>query len=94
MLRSFDLLSFLITSCCPLLTPSRLLETAVCLALQLYLNGICDTSHCYRTKPANSYRNSQQDATMYQNFFIIPCLHKAQHVSGDTPPIIGSSKLH
>jgi hypothetical protein len=35
----------------------------------------------------------QQDATMYQNF-IIPCLYEAQHVSGDTPPIIRSLKLH
>jgi hypothetical protein len=30
---------------------------------------------------------------MYQNF-IIPCLYEAQHVSGDTPPIIRSLKLH
>jgi hypothetical protein len=30
---------------------------------------------------------------MYQNF-IIPYLYEAQHVSGDTPPIIGSLKLH
>ena len=30
---------------------------------------------------------------MYQNF-IIPYLYKAQHVSGDTPPIIRSLKLH
>jgi hypothetical protein len=30
---------------------------------------------------------------MYQNF-IIPHLHKAQRVSGDTPPIIRSLKLH
>jgi uncharacterized protein YqjF (DUF2071 family) len=30
---------------------------------------------------------------MYQNF-IIPYLYKAQHVSGDTPPIIMSLKLH
>jgi len=29
---------------------------------------------------------------MYQNF-IIPCLYEAQHVSGDTPPIIRSLKL-
>ena len=35
----------------------------------------------------------QQDATMYQNV-ITPYLHEAQHVSGDTPPIIGSLKLH
>jgi len=35
----------------------------------------------------------QQDATMYQNF-IIPHLCEAQHVSGDTPPIIRSLKLH
>jgi len=30
---------------------------------------------------------------MYQNF-IIPYLYKAQHVSGGTPPIIRSLKLH
>jgi len=30
---------------------------------------------------------------MYQNF-IIPYLHETQHVSGDTPPIIRSLKLH
>jgi hypothetical protein len=26
--------------------------------------------------------------------FIIPCLHEAQHISGNTPPIIRSLKLH
>jgi len=35
----------------------------------------------------------QQDAIMYQNF-IIPYLYEAQHVSGDTPPVIRSLKLH
>jgi hypothetical protein len=35
----------------------------------------------------------QQDATIHQNF-IIPYLSEAQHVSGDTLPIIGSLKLH
>jgi len=30
---------------------------------------------------------------MYQNF-IIPHLYEAQHVSGETPPIIRSLKLH
>jgi len=30
---------------------------------------------------------------MYQNV-IIPYLYEAQRVSGDTPPIIGSLKLH
>jgi len=35
----------------------------------------------------------QQDATMCQNF-VIPYLYEAQHVSGDTPPIIRSLKLH
>jgi len=29
---------------------------------------------------------------VYQNF--IPCLYEAQHVSGDTSPIIRSLKLH
>jgi len=36
----------------------------------------------------------QKDATVYQNVFIIPYLHEAQHVSGYTPPIIRSLKLH
>jgi len=35
----------------------------------------------------------QQDAKIYQNF-IIPYLYEAQHVSGDTPLIIRSLKLH
>jgi len=35
----------------------------------------------------------QQDAAMYQNF-IIPYLYETQHVSGDTPTIIRSLKLH
>jgi len=39
------------------------------------------------------HKETQQDATMYQNF-IIPNLYEAQHVSGDTPPIIRSPKLH
>jgi len=35
----------------------------------------------------------QQDAIKYQHF-IIPYLYEAQHVSGDTPPIIKTLKLH
>jgi hypothetical protein len=35
----------------------------------------------------------QQDATMYKNF-ITPYLYEAQLVSGDTPPVIRSLKLH
>jgi len=35
----------------------------------------------------------QQDATLYKNF-IITYLYEAQHVSGDTPPIIRRLKLH
>jgi hypothetical protein len=34
-----------------------------------------------------------KNAIMYQNF-IIPYLYKVQHVSGDTPVIIKSLKLH
>ena len=34
----------------------------------------------------------QQDATVYQNF--ISHLYEAQHISGDTPPIIRRPKLH
>jgi hypothetical protein len=39
------------------------------------------------------HKKIKQDATMYQNF-IIPYLYEAQRVSGDTPPIIRSLKLH
>jgi hypothetical protein len=35
----------------------------------------------------------QQDATTYQNV-IIPYLYEAQHISGDTPSIFRSLKLH
>jgi len=35
----------------------------------------------------------QQNETVYQNF-IIPYLYEAQHVSGDTLPIIRSLELH
>ena len=40
----------------------------------------------------NSHRKSQQGATVYKNF--ISYLYEAQHVLGDTPPIIRSLKLH
>jgi len=40
----------------------------------------------------NTWRKIQQDTTMYQNFIHYLC--EAQHVSGDTPPIIRSLKLH
>jgi hypothetical protein len=44
---------------------------------------------------ANPYRNSQQDATVYQfHVFHVSMLYEAQHVFSDTPPIIRSSKLH
>ena len=42
---------------------------------------------------ARFIKKIQQDAKMYQNF-IIPYLSGAQHVSGDTPPIIRSLKPH
>jgi hypothetical protein len=35
----------------------------------------------------------QQGATMYQNF-IIKYLYEAQHVSGDTPPIIRGLEMN
>jgi hypothetical protein len=40
-----------------------------------------------------SWSKIQQDAIMYQNS-TISYLYEAQHVSGDTPPIIRSLKLH
>ena len=42
---------------------------------------------------ARFIKKIQQDATIHQNF-IIPYLSEAQHVLGDTPPIIRSLKLH
>jgi len=42
-----------------------------------------------RASKYNSYRKIQQDATVDQNFIIL-YLFEAQHVSGDTPPIIRS----
>jgi len=39
------------------------------------------------------HKKIQQDAITYQTF-IIPYLYEAQHVSGNTPPIIRSLKLH
>jgi len=38
------------------------------------------------------HKKIQQDAKIYQSF-IIPYLYEAQHVSGDTPPIIRNIKL-
>jgi len=40
-----------------------------------------------------SFKKIQQDATMYQHFIIL-YLYEAQHVSGDTPSIIRTLKLH
>jgi hypothetical protein len=40
-----------------------------------------------------SYRKTQQDATGISKF-IISYLDEAQHISGDTPSIIRSLKLH
>ena len=39
-------------------------------------------------------RKTQQDATACQNFLLFLILSESQHVSGDTPPIIMSLKLH
>ena len=41
----------------------------------------------------NSQRKFQHDVKMYQNFITL-YLYEAQHVLGDTPPIIRSLKLH
>jgi len=49
---------------------------------------------CGSVRHSTMYKEKmQQDATIYQNF-IIPYLYEAQHVSGDTLPIIRSLKLH
>jgi len=49
--------------------------------------GCCRTSY-----GGNFHKKIQEDTTVYQNF--ISYLYEAQHVSGDTPPIIKSLKLH
>jgi hypothetical protein len=51
------------------------------------IKTIKNPTHKYIT-----YIKIQQDATVYQNF--ISNLYETQHVSGDTPPIIRSLKLH
>jgi len=62
-------------------------------------SGFKGLSSCYELDVRGSVHHSaihkkiQQDATVYQNF-IIPYLYDAQHVAGDTPPIIRSLKLH
>ena len=56
---------------------------------QIFLNtGFTATTARYTYK---SYRNNQQDATVYQNL-LFQCLSIAQHVSSDTPLIIRGSK--
>jgi hypothetical protein len=45
------------------------------------------------SKIGNSQRKIRQDVTVY-HYLIIPYLYEAQNVSGDTPPIIRSLKLH
>jgi hypothetical protein len=54
--------------------------------LQRNVRGSVHHSAIHKEKP-------QQDATVYQNVIIL-YLYEAQHVSGDTPPIIRSLKLH
>jgi hypothetical protein len=49
--------------------------------------------HCSVTFFNDSYTKIQQDATLYQHL-LFHILNEAQHVSGDTPPIIRSLKLH
>jgi hypothetical protein len=52
-----------------------------------------NSEFCEMWNFVNSQRKTQQDATVYQNF-IIPYLYEAQHVSGDTLPIIRNLRLH
>jgi hypothetical protein len=40
------------------------------------------------------YKEKSNKMQQYVKMFIIPYLYKVQHVSGDTPPIIRSRKLH
>jgi len=72
-------------SCVPLVVcQMTIVYTKLCFQLDVSVSMHHSTIH---------KENIQQDATMYQNF-IIPYLYDAQHVSGDTPPIIRSLKLH
>jgi len=53
-----------------------------------YIFDVCGSVHHSTIRTENPARY-----TVYQNF-IFPYLYEAQHVSGDTPPIIRSLKLH
>jgi len=48
---------------------------------------------CLPVENGQQFCKFSQNATRYKNV-IIPYLYKAQHVSGDTPPIIRRLKVH
>jgi hypothetical protein len=52
-------------------------------------NDVCGSVHHSTIRKEKSNKIQQ-----YIKIFIIPYLYEAQHVSGDTPPIIRSLKLH
>jgi hypothetical protein len=49
-------------------------------------------AYCYLIEIQFLRWKAQQDATVYQNLLLL-IWSEAQHVSGDTPPIISSLKL-
>jgi hypothetical protein len=57
-----------------------------------FLVSFTASSRCNYNEGKTIHIGNPQDATVYQNF--ISYLYEAQHVSGDTPPIIRSLKLH
>ena len=66
------------------------------LYLKIYFNLFgfvvsCRTSDVNTSTSCESHRKNQQDATVQKNL-LFQCLLIARHVSGDTPPIIRSSK--
>jgi hypothetical protein len=50
---------------------------------------VCESMHHSTIHKENPTRCNN-----VSKFFIIPCVYEAQHVSGDTPPIVRSLKLH
>jgi hypothetical protein len=65
-------------------------QKRLCIHIPLYFFFV---DFCDIRTHRHSQRKIQQGATMYQHF-IIPYVYKPQQVSGDTPPIIRSLKLH
>ena len=76
-------------------TTNHAISIVLCKSLT-FITVVHTASHLPRADADDSstiHIEKSNKMQQYQNF-IIPYLYEAQHVSGDTPPIIRSLKLH